>query len=111
MENIKVVQFLQDERGQFSSTRLAFLLWTIGLLVVWVFGSLSNPGGTLLEIPNSVIIIISAFMAGKVIQKHAEKGLVTTTEATVQATTPAPAAVQQGSAQGLSRLDTQQAMS
>ncbi|MEZ4865985.1 MAG: hypothetical protein R3C14_32015 [Caldilineaceae bacterium] len=71
MVNLNFLQFLQDEKGIFSSTRLAFLLWTIGVLVAWLTGSFHEM--KLLPIDNSVIRIISAFMTGKVVQKYAEK--------------------------------------
>ncbi len=69
----KLAEFLQDGNGVFSSTRLGFLMWVIGTLVVWVVGSVSvinahPPTLTFPDIPTSVQIIIASLMAGKAVQ-------------------------------------------
>ena len=71
MTTLNFLQFLQDGQGVFSSTRLAFLLWAIGVLAVWMIESLH--AGNLAHIDESVIIVLSALMTNKVIQKFAEK--------------------------------------
>ncbi len=67
---MNVLQFFQDKSGEFSSTRLGFLLWVIGTFAVWSVGSIKAV--ELLEIPPSVQIIIFTLMSGKVIQKFGE---------------------------------------
>jgi hypothetical protein len=66
----KVVQFLQEKNGDFSSTRLAFLLWIIGTLIAWVWVSVTQ--GTLQPIDETVVTIIGILMTGKVVQKFPE---------------------------------------
>jgi len=63
--------FLQEDNGNFSATRLAFLLWIIGALVAWIITSLKS--GNLQAIPESVAAIIGILMTGKVAQKFGEK--------------------------------------
>jgi hypothetical protein len=64
-------EFLQEDNGGLSSTRLAFLLWVVGVLVVWIVGSLK--AGELQSIDNSIITILGILMGGKVVQKFGEK--------------------------------------
>jgi hypothetical protein len=68
----KFSEFFQDGEGQFSATRLGFLLWVIGVLVVWAVESISTR--TLQSIPDSVTTIIGVLMAGKVVQNFGERG-------------------------------------
>lgn len=68
---MKVLEFLQEDNGGFSASRLAFLLWALGVLVVWIANSLH--GHTLQEIPETVVTIIGVLMTGKVAQKFGEK--------------------------------------
>ncbi|MGA7563973.1 MAG: hypothetical protein WBW55_12270 [Desulfobaccales bacterium] len=63
--------FLQEDNGNFSATRLAFLLWIIGVLVVWIMDSVK--AASLQGIPESVAAIIGILMTGKVAQKFGEK--------------------------------------
>jgi hypothetical protein len=69
---MKLYEFLQEDNGNFSSTRLAFLLWTIGVLIVWSITSLHSTTG-LAVLPESIVIIIGLLMTGKVVQKFEEK--------------------------------------
>lgn len=68
---MKLYEFFQEDNGHLSSTRLAFLFWTIGVLVVWSISSLRGTG--LAELPESIEIIIGLLMSGKVVQKFGEK--------------------------------------
>ncbi|RMF58914.1 MAG: hypothetical protein D6748_07535 [Calditrichaeota bacterium] len=70
----RLAEFLQEKNGNFSSTRLAFLLWVLGTLFVWIFISIKNL--TLQPLPESVIIIIGILMTGKVTQKFGEKDFI-----------------------------------
>ncbi len=65
----KLGTFLEDNAGGFSSTRLAFLLWTIGVLVVWIS---SSWGGELAKIDSSITTILGILMSGKVVQRFGE---------------------------------------
>lgn len=63
-------EFFQEANGSFSSSRLAFLLWAIGTLVVWILTSVK--AGALQPIPESALMILGMLMTGKVVQKWAE---------------------------------------
>ena len=67
-----LTQFMKEDNGNFSSSRLGFLLWVIGVLAVWVIDSLKCPSCTLATIPDSVITIVGILMGGKVVQKFGE---------------------------------------
>lgn len=64
------LQFFQDEKGQFSATRLAFLFWSIGAFVIWARVSWMKE--ELMDVKENVIYIIMALMTGKVWQRYAE---------------------------------------
>ena len=70
---MKILEFLQEDNGGLSANRLAFLLWIVGVLVVWVITSIKS--GSLQVIPESVAVIIGILMTGKVAQKFGEKAL------------------------------------
>ena len=67
---IGLSQFLEDNDGGFSATRLAFLLWTICVLIAWLY--LSITGGELKGIPQDVVAIVGVLTTGKVIQRFGE---------------------------------------
>ena len=48
-----------------------FLLWTIGVLIVWIIDSLRQ--GTLQVVTGDIATIIGILMTGKVVQKFGEK--------------------------------------
>lgn len=74
----KLQEFLQEDNGAFSSSRLAFLLWVIGVLLVWMMVSFKS--GSLQEIPETVATIIGILMTGKVVQKFGEKPVANNTQ-------------------------------
>ena len=63
---MKFAQFFQDGSGAYSATRLAFLLWSAGVLVVWVWVSITKQA--LAPIDQSVVLVLGALMTGKVVQ-------------------------------------------
>lgn len=67
---LKPVGFLQDGDGNLSSTRLAFLLWAVGVLAVWMIVSVKS--GALATVPQEVIAVLGVVMTGKVVQKFGE---------------------------------------
>jgi hypothetical protein len=67
----RILEFLQENNGGFSATRLALLLWVVGVLVVWIIDSLKS--GTLAPIDSSIATVIGILMTGKVVQKFGEK--------------------------------------
>lgn len=67
-------QFFMDESGKYSSTRLVFLIWSLGLFVVWSIISLKKK--EIASLPLEIILLIGTFMSGKVIQTFREfKGM------------------------------------
>ncbi|NWD69151.1 hypothetical protein HX870_16230 [Pseudomonas gingeri] len=66
---MKIYQFLQDGTGNLSATRLAFLLWVIGALVVWVYQSfMSTDHGKMIAFDPTITTVIGILMTGKVAQ-------------------------------------------
>ncbi len=68
---MRFLEFFQESNGRLSSTRLAFLLWAIGVLVTWMFDSMIT-SHELQEIPPSIITLMGILMTGKVVQKTVE---------------------------------------
>ncbi len=63
---MKLINFFQDGAGNLSATRLAFLFWSLGVLLVWIYLSIS--GHEMAKIDVSVTTIIAILMTGKVAQ-------------------------------------------
>lgn len=68
---MKIYEFFKDNNGNLSSTRLAFLIWAIGVLGVWMYVSIKL--GSLQPLDNSQTMILAILMTGKVAQKFTEK--------------------------------------
>ncbi len=84
----KLAEFLQEKNGNFSSTRLAFLMWVLGTLIVWIIVSLQN--SQLAPVPESIIIIFGILMTGKVTQKFGEKDKGQNLQAETEPVAPPP---------------------
>lgn len=67
----RLLEFVEENNGSLSATRLAFLLWVIGVLVVWIVDSLRS--GTPQSVTGDVATIIGILMTGKVVQKFGEE--------------------------------------
>jgi hypothetical protein len=83
---MKIHEFLEEDNGDFSATRLALLAWVLGVLGVWLW--LSILGRQMASIENSVVTILGILMTGKVTQKFGEKSPQTGTSPPVN--TPPP---------------------
>lgn len=70
MKNL--AQFFQEDNGSFSATRLAFLVWVFGALVLWGVDCFQHDR-KMQEIPQSVQVLIGVLMTGKVAQKFTEE--------------------------------------
>ena len=66
-----MLEILEDNSGGLSATRLAFLLWAVGVLVAWSIVSVRS--GTLQPIDGSVQAILAILMTGKVVQRFGER--------------------------------------
>jgi hypothetical protein len=69
--NLNFLQFLQDGNNEFSSMRLIVLLWSVGILLMWMFCSFSNK--CLQPLPESVIAVMGILVTGKAVQKKIEQ--------------------------------------
>ena len=67
---MKIAQFLQEDNGQFSSTRLAFLAYSFALVAQ--LGLAAWRSGAFAPSDNAVWILV-ALMTGKAVQKFGEK--------------------------------------
>jgi hypothetical protein len=74
----KLTEFFKESNGTFSATRLAFLTWAFGVLIVWGIPSVRS--GELKEIPDTVVAVIGMLMTGKVVQKFSEPSNTSTSE-------------------------------
>jgi hypothetical protein len=68
---MKPISFLQDNSGGLSATRLAFLLWAVGVLIVWIYSSIQQD--KLAEIDRTVVTVLGILMTGKTVQRFGEK--------------------------------------
>jgi hypothetical protein len=68
---MKFSSFFEDNSGGFSATRLAFLLWAVGVLAVWIYSSIQQ--GKLAEIDKTVVTVLGILMTGKAAQRFGEK--------------------------------------
>lgn len=64
-------QFFQEENGQYSSTRLVFIAWTLGILLTW--GADSFYHREMQELPQSIQVVLGILITGKVAQKFGEE--------------------------------------
>ena len=80
----KLLEFLQEDNGGFSATRLAFLVWSVGVRVVWIIESLTS------QVLARIATILDILMTGKVIQEFGEKPDVFDSGNPPVASTPTP---------------------
>lgn len=71
---MKLLEFLQEDNGVMSSTRLALLLWVVGVLAAWLVMSIR--AGSLQAIDSSIQTVLGILVTGKVTQKFGEKPAV-----------------------------------
>lgn len=71
---------LQDDDGNTSSMRLAFLITVVTTLITWT--AISYATKSMPEIPASMLGLIGMLLAGKVTQKHIEVNPSSTTSST-----------------------------
>jgi hypothetical protein len=67
---MKILQFFQEDNGNFSATRLGFLAYTFGLVAQ--LGINAYRGSPFAPSENAVWILV-ALMTGKAVQKFGEK--------------------------------------
>lgn len=64
---MKFLEFFKDGSGSYSATRLGFVIWVFGVLVVWIYLSITNPCDSQ-KIDGTVVTILGILMSGKVVQ-------------------------------------------
>jgi hypothetical protein len=74
--------FLQDNSGGLSATRLAFLLWAVGVLGMWIYSSIQQ--GKLAPIDGTVVTVLGILMTGKTVQRFGEQTDSSSDDATAQ---------------------------
>lgn len=65
-----MASFLQEDDGKWSATRLALLLWVVGVLVIWGYSSVR--ARQMQEVPDSVVTVMGILTTGKVVQRFGE---------------------------------------
>jgi hypothetical protein len=68
---MKLQEFFQGKSGKLSATRLAFILWSVGILFAWLYISIAKK--ELQPIDSSMVMTLGVFMTGKVTQSFVEK--------------------------------------
>lgn len=64
-------EFFQEENGQYSSTRLVMILWTLALCITWT--TICIRSGAFVDIPQNVMAVTGFFLGIKGITKFAER--------------------------------------
>ncbi len=77
---MKFAQFFQDGTGAYSATRLAFLLWAVGVLAIWIFESINK--SALQPVDSTVTTILGILMTGKVVQSFSPNDAAPSTTVT-----------------------------
>lgn len=70
---MKILQFLQEDNGNLSSTRLLFVLWGVGGFIAWVAMSLKSSPIMFIPLPWEYIGVVLSLGGVKVVQKFGEK--------------------------------------
>lgn len=71
-EKYSLLEFFKEENGNYSSMRLAFLLFSLAFVFVWTYVSIRS--NRLSEIPVGVQAMMLILIAGKGYQKLVENG-------------------------------------
>lgn len=63
-------EIFQDDTGALSSMRVVFVLWSVGLLALWV--GLSIKAGTMVPIPQQALEVMGITAGAKTVQSFSE---------------------------------------
>ena len=74
----RLLQIFEEANGRLSSTRIAFVLWSLIILGVWTVLSLRN--GQMQAFDMSIVSMLGIMLTGKVVQKFGEKTEAAVTE-------------------------------
>ncbi|MHA6881538.1 hypothetical protein [Ralstonia pseudosolanacearum] len=64
---MRISEFFKDGSGAYSATRLGFVFWVFGVLIVWIYLSITNPCEPQ-KIDSTVVTLLGILMGGKVVQ-------------------------------------------
>ena len=78
---VSVASFLQEDDGKWSATRLALLLWVVGVLMIWGYSSMR--AGQMQEVPETVVTVIGILTTGKVVQRFGEPRAITRSQSSL----------------------------
>ena len=67
----QLLEFLQEDNGGLSCTRLISIIWATGVLIAWLVAS--SHEGKLVEIHSSVVTLMAIVITGKAVQKFGEQ--------------------------------------
>ena len=70
---MKILQFLSEDNGTLSSTRLLFVLWGVGGFVAWVVMSFKSQPCAFAMLPWEYIGVVMSLGGVKTVQKFGEK--------------------------------------
>lgn len=68
---MKILQFLEEDNGNLSATRLLFLAWGFTVLITWAY--LSVLKGTIQPVDTSIVGVLGSLGLTKLVQKFGEK--------------------------------------
>ena len=69
----RLTEFLQEDNGGLSSTRLLFLVWGLGGFIVWTLLSLRMVPPAFAILPLEYVGVVLSLGGVKVVQKFGEK--------------------------------------
>jgi hypothetical protein len=67
----RFLEFLQEADGSYSCGRLLLLIWGAGCFAGWAILSVRH--GVLVEVPQSLVYVLGALVAGKAVQRFPEQ--------------------------------------
>lgn len=67
----KLLEFVQDKSGKLSTSRLSFLLWSTGALIIWIYLTYHNRA--MADVPEGVRWILGLLIGNRVGQKYLDK--------------------------------------
>lgn len=70
MQN-KFLELIQDKTGKLSTSRLSFLLWSTGALIIWLYLTYHNR--SMADVPEGVRWILGILVSNRVGQKYLDK--------------------------------------
>jgi hypothetical protein len=64
-----MADFTKDIKGAMEAVTITFWCWSLGVLVMWGVASWNNEGHKPVELPTSIVALLSAGMTGNIVNK------------------------------------------